>query len=131
MSRVRFTIFDLVYFTGEWLDEHYHSLRGVDGVGLVFLGTMFALIACLGYLNTSLFYLTGWRENVVMYMSLVLLYLIVYYVYKVRGRHGRVMAHYRGSIYDSPPVHLMVFLGWMFVPVILILLIREVYGKQF
>lgn len=58
MSRGRFTIFDLVYFTGEWLDEHYHSLRGVDGVGLVFL-------------------------------------------------------------------------GWMFVPVILILLIREVYGKQF
>lgn len=76
MSRVRFTIFDLVYFTGEWLDEHYHSLRGVDGVGLVFLGIMFALIACLGYLNTSLFHLTGWRENVVMYMSLVLLYLI-------------------------------------------------------
>jgi len=63
-----------------------------------------------------------WKEKAVISVPILLSYIIVYYIYQVRGRHNRVMAHYRGSIYDSPPTLWFVFFAWMIIPNILLLL---------
>lgn len=122
MSRGRFYFFDLVYFVGEWLNQRFPWGCNIDGVLLIPLGVMFLLGYCLNLLNITLLHFTEWKEKAVISVPILLSYIIVYYIYQVRGRHNRVMAHYRGSIYDSPPTLWFVFFAWMIIPNILLLL---------
>ena len=84
---------------------------------------MFLLGYCLNLLNITLLHFTGWKEKTIICVPILLSYIIVYYIYQVRGRHSRVMTHYRGSIYDSPPTFLFIFIAWMIIPNILLLLL--------
>ena len=123
MGKRKFYFFDLVYFVGEWFHQRFPGRRSIDGVLLIPLGIMFLLGYCLNLLNISLLHLTGWKEKAVISVPILLSYIIVYYIYQVRGHHSRVMTHYRGSIYDSPPTLLSVFFAWMIIPNILLLLL--------
>ena len=123
MGKRKFYFFDLVYFVGEWLNQRFPWRRNIDGVLLIPLGVMFLLGYCLNLLNITLLHFTEWKEKAVISVPILLSYIIVYYIYQVRGRHSRVMTHYRGSIYDSPPTLLFVFFAWMIIPNILLLLL--------
>ena len=123
MGKRKFYFFDLVYFVGERLHQLFPGRRSIDGVLLIPLGIMFLLGYCLNLLNITLLHFTGWKEKAVISVPILLSYIIVYYIYQVRGRHSRVMTHYRGAIYDSPPTLLFVFIAWMIIPNILLLLL--------
>lgn len=123
MGKRKFYFFDLVYFVGERLHQRFRWRRNIDGVLLIPLGIMFLLGYCLNLLNITLLHFTGWKEKAVISVPILLSYIIVYYIYQVRGRHSRVMTHYRGAIYDSPPTLLFVFIAWMIIPNILLLLL--------
>ena len=123
MGKRKFYFFDLVYFVGEWLNQRSPWRCNIDGVLLIPLGIMFLLGYCLNLLNITLLHFTGWKEKAVISVPILLSYIIVYYIYQVRGRHSRVMTHYRGAIYDSPPTLLFVFIAWMIIPNILLLLL--------
>ena len=123
MGKRKFYFFDLVYFVGERLHQLFPGRRSIDGVLLIPLGIMFLLGYCLNLLNITLLHFTGWKEKTVICVPILLSYIIVYYIYQVRGHHSRVMTHYRGSIYDSPPTLLFVFFAWMIIPNILLLLL--------
>lgn len=110
MGKRKFYFFDLVYFVGERLHQLFPGRRSIDGVLLIPLGIMFLLGYCLNLLNITLLHFTGWKEKTVISVPILLSYIIVYYIYQVRGHHSRVMTHYRGYIYDSPPTLLFVFL---------------------
>lgn len=81
----------------------------------------------LGYYSNlvkiTLLHFTGWKEKAVISIPILLSFFMVYYICHMRGRHNRVMAHYRGSIYDSPPTLWFVFFAWMIIPNILLLLL--------
>ena len=126
MGKRKFYFFDLVYFVGEWLNQRFPWCRNIDGVLLIPLGIMFLLGYCLNLLNITLLHFTGWKEKTVISVPILLSYIIVYYIYQVRGHHSRVMTHYRGSNYDSPPTLLFVFFAWMIIPNILLLLLINV-----
>ena len=126
MGKRKFYFFDLVYFVGERLHQLFLGRRSIDGVLLIPLGIMFLLGYCLNLLNITLLHFTGWKEKTVISVPILLSYIIVYYIYQVRGHHSRVMTHYRGSIYDSPPTLLFVFFAWMIIPNILLLLLINV-----
>lgn len=126
MGKRKFYFFDLVYFVGERLHQLFPGHRSIDGVLLIPLGIMFLLGYCLNLLNITLLHFTGWKEKTVISVPILLSYIIVYYIYQVRGHHSRVMTHYRGSIYDSPPTLLFVFFAWMIIPNILLLLLINV-----
>ena len=128
MGKRKFYFFDLVYFVGEWLNQCFPWHRNIDGVLLIPLGIMFLLEYCINLVNISLLHFTGWKEKAVISVPILLSYIIVYYIYQVRGRHSRVMTHYQGSIYDSPPTLWFVFFAWMILPNILLLLFINFVG---
>ena len=90
---------------------------------LIPIGGMFLLGYYSNLVKITLLHFTGWKEKTVISVPILLSYIIVYYIYQVRGRHSRVMTHYRGSIYDSPPTLWFVFFAWMIIPNILLLLL--------
>ncbi len=117
MTRNCFTVFDLIYFIGEKLKKHsgtggVHKIDGDSMLAVTFYNLLLGLLASVN----NVYPLKGSPNWIVLFFIVVLPYSVSWLVYHKFGRHGRVMAHYRGSVYDSGFICCLMLFMMLLVP---------------
>lgn len=115
----RFTILDLIYFIGEKLSKpnevSVHRLDGDTMLAVTFYNMLLGALVCVN----KFYPLKGSPNLIVLILIIGLPYGMSWLVYHKLGRQNRVMAHYRGSAYDSTFViclmlFVIILVPWLF-----------------